>query len=171
MLDTQRRALLAAHVLPAMFAVLMWVRASAGVLSATAVPQSDEPDALRLASPCAAATETSAQAGDPVESNGLIIVLERADLQIGADMLAVEVSTNDGKSVTGAMTYLTIRMPAMDHGVSAYPAQEIGDGRYQAHDISLGMAGEWVVTVRVIRQGRMPTEATYYVTVGERGST
>ena len=94
-----------------------------------------------------------------------MLSLQAGDFRIGAETVEVRARTTDGNPVSGAMVFMTIRMPAMDHGVSAYPARDLGDGRYRAHDVSLGMAGEWVVTVQVIRQGRTPAEAAFRVSV------
>jgi outer membrane biosynthesis protein TonB len=55
----------------------------------------------------------------------------------------------------------------MNHGISGYPAEELGDGRYRARNLSMGMAGEWIVTVEVIRQGRSPASASFAVAVSE----
>jgi hypothetical protein len=55
----------------------------------------------------------------------------------------------------------------MDHGTSAYPATEVEPGRYRADEVSLGMGGDWLVTVEVIRQARAPISAAYVVPIAE----
>jgi hypothetical protein len=119
------------------------------------------------ASPCAT-SEAVARPGDDVTSNGLVLSLKAGDFRIGAETVEMNARSTDGNPVSGAMVFVTIRMPAMDHGVSAYPAREVADGRYRAHDVSLGMAGDWEITVQVIRQGRTPAEAAFLVPVGGR---
>jgi len=121
-------------------------------------------NAQGVASPCAT-TSSAADPGTPVDSNNLTVTLEQADFHVGPNVLAVQVTRGDGTAMTGAVVIVEIRMPSMDHGVSAYPASEQADGMYQAHDVSLGMAGEWEVTVQVIRQARAPAEAAYRVEV------
>jgi hypothetical protein len=142
-----------------------------GRLLAPGGPHSDRgPDVAAgsvLASPCAT-SEAVARPGDDVTSNGLVLSLTAGDFRIGAETVEVNARTTDGNPVSGAVVVVTIRMPAMDHGVSAYPAREIADGRYRAHDVSLGMAGDWEITVQVIRQGRTPAEAAFLVPVGGR---
>jgi hypothetical protein len=153
-------------VLPLLM-ILIQVGQADGKLLAMGSSHPDQARAVAAvaASPCATA-ETDARPGDDVTSNGLVLSLKASDFRIGADTVEVGARTTNGDPVAGAMVFVTIRMPAMDHGVSAYPAREVADGRYRAHDVSLGMAGDWVVTVQVIRQGRTPAEAAYRVSVG-----
>ena len=103
--------------------------------------------------------------GTVVDVDGIAIVLEGADVALGPNSLTVAVTGKDSRPLTGALVYLTTRMPAMDHGVSAYPATEVAAGRYRADDVSLGMSGEWVVTVEVIRQARSPISAAHVITI------
>lgn len=107
-----------------------------------------------------------AEVGSPVDIDGILILLEEpADTTIGSNALTASIVGKDGAPLSDAMVYMSVRMPAMDHGVSAYPAQELEAGRYRAEDVSLGMAGEWVVSVEVIRQARAPISAAYRVEV------
>lgn len=122
--------------------------------------------AKAVASPCAT-TSAAAVPGTSIESNNLTITLEQTDVRVGPNALAIRVTKADGIEVTGAVVIVEIRMPSMDHGVSAYPALEQADGTYHAHDVSLGMAGEWEVTVQVIRQARAPAEAAYRLEVAD----
>ena len=166
MFALRRFTLPLAPLLLTVLALLVSAGHAGGAASATSLRNSHDHGALRMASPCPP-EEALAQPGDDVASNGLVITLEKSSLSAGPETLTVAVSGKDGAPVTGAMTYVTIRMPAMDHGVSAYPATEIADGQYQAHDVSLGMVGDWEITVQVIRQGRAPAVASYAVAVGD----
>jgi len=117
-------------------------------------PAHDDPDA------------SEAEIGTPILVDGIEIYLEAiGDLSIGSHSLTTSITGKNGEPLTGAMVYLTIRMPAMDHGTSAYPTEEIETGRYRAEEISLGMSGAWVVTVEVVRQARAPITATYVVQI------
>jgi hypothetical protein len=69
--------------------------------------------------------------------------------------------------VGGAAVTVAVRMPAMDHGVSAYPAPEAAPGRYVAEGASMGMGGEWLVEVRAVRAGRAPAVALFRVGLAE----
>ena len=108
-----------------------------------------------------------AEIGTAVDVDGIEIQLEGADVALGTNTLTAVVGGKNGGPLTGALVYLTIRMPTMDHGTSAYPATEVEPGRYRAEDVSLGMGGDWLVTVEVIRQARTPISASYVVTVAE----
>jgi hypothetical protein len=109
-----------------------------------------------------------AEIGAAVVVDGITILLEEpTDRSIGRNSLTASITGKDGAPLADALVYLTIRMPSMDHGVSAYPAAERDVGRYRAEDVSLGMGGEWVVTVEVIRQARAPVTATYRIGVTE----
>ena len=166
MIALRRFTLPAAPLLLAVLALVASAAHAGGTVTATSLPHSLDRRVLQMASPCPP-EEVLAQPGDAVDSNGLVITLEKSNLSAGPGTLTFSVSAKDGAPVTGAMTYVTIRMPAMDHGVSAYPAAEIADGQYQANDVSLGMVGDWEITVQVIRQGRAPAVASYDVPVGE----
>jgi len=100
--------------------------------------------------------------GTRVEAGGIAVVLQPIDETAKADKsLTIRVETKDGEPLTNALVFVTVQMPSMDHGISAYPAREVGDGHYRAEDLSLGMPGEWVVMVGVIRQARVPISAPY----------
>ena len=118
--------------------------------------------------PVDSASGTPVAAGEEVTSAGLTITLDAPDLTLGANSLLATVTNAAGEPVEEAMVFVTIQMPAMDHGISAYPATEIEPGRYRAEDVSLGMAGEWRVTVEVIRQARAPALAPFRIEVEER---
>jgi hypothetical protein len=118
------------------------------------------------ATPCSPTTPAG-QPGIPVESNGVVITLGTGELSSGSNSLEAAVETADQDPVEGAMVFVTIQMPAMNHGISGYPAEELGEGRYRARNLSMGMAGEWIVTVEVIRQGRAPASASFEVSVSE----
>jgi hypothetical protein len=167
MTATRRAALLLGPLSMALIALLIQVSHADGRLLASGGSQSDRAPAVAdsAATPCAP-SEAIARPGDHITSNGLVLSLKADAVRIGADTVEVSATTSDGQPVAGALVYVTIRMPSMDHGVSAYPARDLGDGRYQAHDVSLGMAGEWEVTMHVIRQGRTPADATFRVSVG-----
>lgn len=107
-----------------------------------------------------------AEPGTSVEVDGITILLEQLDdATVGAKAVTIHVEAKDGEPLTNALVFVAIRMPSMDHGVSAYPARELEDGRYRADDVSLGMVGEWLVSVGVIRQARAPITATYQLDV------
>jgi len=119
--------------------------------------------------PCASVDGTDdklAEPGTRVERGGTAIVLQQLDAaRMGAHAVTVRVEAGDGTPLAGALVFVTIRMPAMDHGTSAYPAIEVEPGRYRAEDVSLGMGGAWVVAVEVIRQARAPISVAYLVQV------
>lgn len=104
----------------------------------------------------------------PVASSGLSVSLSTSDSRAGPQRLDVVLRHGDGQAVAGAMVAILIRMPTMDHGVSGYPAPEIAPGHYQATDVSLGMAGEWLVDVVIVRAGRVPVTAGFAVTLTAR---
>ena len=108
-----------------------------------------------------------AEIGTAVDVDGIEILLEGTDASLGSNSLTAAVDGKEGDPLSGALVYLTIRMPTMDHGTSAYPAAEVEPGRYRAEDVSLGMGGEWLVTVKVIRQARAPISAAYVVAIAE----
>lgn len=141
-----------------------------GNLGQTSQRQRDESVATASSeSPCPDPVEPvdePAELGSPVDIDGILILLEEpADTTIGSNALTASIVGKDGAPLSDAMVYMSVRMPAMDHGVSAYPAQELEAGQYRAEDVSLGMAGEWVVSVEVIRQARAPISAAYRVEV------
>lgn len=109
--------------------------------------------------------QVAVEPGTDVLAGGIVIRLLAADYVPGTNSLTAEVKDREGEPVSDAMVFVTIRMPAMDHGVSAYPSQETSRGRYQSHDVSLGMEGAWIVTVEVIRQARSPAVATFGIEV------
>lgn len=98
-------------------------------------------------------------------SDGLLITIETLMYSIGAETVILVVQNKHGEKVSGALVFITIRMPAMDHGDSAYPAWETSGGRFQAREVSFGMSGEWIITVEVIRQARSPVVARFAATV------
>ena len=112
--------------------------------------------------------EDAAEPGTEVESHGIVFEFLPSSYETGARSLTVVLTNRDGEPVTGAIVFATIRMPAMDHGRSAYPARETEAGRYRMDDVSLGMTGEWLVTFEVIRQARAPAVATFRVVVDAR---
>lgn len=111
--------------------------------------------------------EDAAMPGTEILDNNVLIRLEQLDARLGKNVITVRSSQADGTPLTGALVFLTVSMPSMDHGVSAYPAHEVSAGRFRARDVSLGMAGEWIVTSHVIRQARAPAEGSYNVMVSE----
>ena len=106
--------------------------------------------------------------GTAAASAGLTITLVADDLQAGPHALSVLVHREGGEPVTGATVTVMVRMPAMDHGVSGYPAVEVGPGHYEANEVSLGMVGEWLVEVTVVRPGRTPATAHFRLTLAAR---
>ena len=108
---------------------------------------------------------TPANTGHSETSSPLQISLEASEIMLGTDSVTLLVTNQQGEPVSNAMVYITIRMPAMDHGESAYPAAEIGEGWYRATDVSLGMVGEWIVRAEVIRTGRSPSSETFRLNV------
>lgn len=111
--------------------------------------------------------ENAVEPGTGVESHGIIFEFLPSIREAGATSLVVTLAHRNGEPVSGALVFATIRMPAMDHGLSAYPARETTAGRYHMDNVSLGMAGEWLVNLEVIRQARAPAVATFRVEVSE----
>ena len=106
--------------------------------------------------------------GTAVVSAHLTVTLVADDLRAGPHTLTLLVRREGGEPVTGATVTVMVRMPAMDHGVSGYPTVEVVPGRYEANEVSLGMAGEWLVEVVVVRPGRTPATARFRLTLAER---
>lgn len=123
---------------------------------------------LRADAPCCVEPESMAAPGTTVTEEGVAVTLSPLDGPAGPSTLAITVRDRRDRPVVDAMVYVVIRMPSMDHGESAYPAREATPGHYRATAVSLGMAGDWVVAVTVIRQGRPPVSVAYEVRVEER---
>lgn len=104
----------------------------------------------------------------PVTVAGMTVTLLAAERRAGPNTLTVLVRHEDGSPVTDATVTVMVRMPAMDHGVSGYPAVTEEPGRHVATEVSLGMPGEWLVEVQVIRAGRAPMIAHYLLTLADR---
>ena len=117
-----------------------------------------------LPTPSGSASEPST----PVTAAGLNITLLAAERRAGPHTLTVLVAQEDGSPVADATVTVMVRMPAMDHGVSGYPAVPAEPGRYTAAEVSLGMAGEWLVEVQVVRAGRSPAIAHFLLTLAAR---
>ena len=127
----------------------------------TRVAALEDPEAL-------GASAALAALGTPVAAAALEVTLLAAERRAGPNTLTVLVRDGDGSPIAGATVTVAVRMPAMDHGVSGYPAIPAEPGRYTAAEVSLGMPGDWLVEVRVVRPGRTPAIARYLLTLADR---
>ena len=125
-------------------------------------------DDVRDATGCpdpTASDDAPAELGTVVEVSGVRVRLDLDDAAaVGANALSVRVvRATAGEPAIDGIVFVTTRMPSMDHGESGYVALGPARGVYRVEGVSLGMAGDWLVTVHVIRQARAPIAVTYRV--------
>jgi hypothetical protein len=82
--------------------------------------------------------------------------------KVGISPVTVEITGNGGQPPTPDSVTFEPAMPQMGHATTPVAAVDQGDGRYQA-DVTLSMAGQWEITVRIVASGQVQ-EAVLSVT-------
>ena len=106
----------------------------------------------------AAATPASLPgAGTPVREDGVVVTVTTEPAPPGPTDITVEVTDPDGAPLADTRVVVFAEMAGMGQGGQGIPAEEVSPGRYVARDVSLTMAGDWQVKVRVSPKGQ-PTQ-------------
>lgn len=73
-------------------------------------------------------------------------------IDAGQHTLTIHVSDLDGSAVEGATVTVDPQMPSHGHGSSETPViTELGDGTYQADNVTFQMPGPWEVTIEATK--------------------
>jgi hypothetical protein len=140
---------------------------SAPVLAQSAAPGTSAPAA---ASPSAmsaqdhdmvmsgAATPVSPPGiATPVRGDGVVVTVTTEPAPPGPTDITVELRNPDGAPLPDARVVVFAEMAGMGRSGQGTPATEVAPGRYLARDVSLSMAGDWQLKVRVSPKGQ-PTQ-------------
>jgi hypothetical protein len=91
----------------------------------------------------------------PVTAGDFSVRLVETPEDASVDEVIVEITDLHGKPVDGVKVQFTIESMDMDMGKQTVVAEPLGEGRYGA-TVSLGMAGDWRITVTVRGEGSGP---------------
>ena len=99
--------------------------------------------------------------GPPIESDGLrySVTVETAGnaLRLGTNALTVHVTNADGSAAI--LTRIVAWMPAHGHASNAPDIVDRGGGRFDVQSLDLTMPGEWLISLKLSRDGSTEDDA------------
>ena len=93
----------------------------------------------------------------PVRGDGVVVTVTAEPAPPGPTDITIDLRDPDGAPLPDARVVIFAEMAGMGQSGQGTPAAEVAPGRYVARDVSLSMAGDWQLKVRVSPKGQ-PTQ-------------
>jgi copper transport protein len=107
--------------------------------------------------------------GTPVREDGIVVMVTAERAPPGPTDITVDLRDPNGAPLPDARVVVFAEMAGMGPAGQGTPAAEVAPGRYVAPDVSLGMAGDWQLKVRVSPKGQPTQVFPVVLTVSTEG--
>ena len=100
--------------------------------------------------------------GTPLAADGLMVTLTLSSNEAAPQNVVIDVRDANGTPVDDATVTIINRHLEMDHGDFVHTLDHVGQGRYEAKGVGMGMGGRWQTEVVIERPGQ-PTVTVYFL--------